>query len=202
MKKRTSLTKQTQFRSALTEAGEKVIEGYFVVFNEFTELFENFFEKIQPSAIVDDIDQQDIRALFDHDSSKVLGRTASNTLALTKDDKGLWGKIIINEDDPEALSIWAKVKRGDVSQASFGFLINDEIYEENDNGIFTTLTDIELLEVSVVAFPAYKTTDINARNSDISQLKKREENFFNSKKSELRRQIILADMKLRKEVTR
>lgn len=202
MKKRRSLTMETNFRSSVFDSGEKFIEGYFIVFNEFTELFDNFYEKVLPEAIPDDIASHDIKALFDHDTAKVLGRTKSNTLTLKKDAKGLWGRIVVNEDDPEALSIWAKVKRGDVSQASFGFMIrnsDDSDFVETDDGIYTTLSDIDLTEISVVTFPAYESTDISARSADINDFKAKKQKLLNQRKNELKRKLLLSDLKLRKK---
>ncbi|MGX4645663.1 HK97 family phage prohead protease [Holzapfeliella sp. JNUCC 80] len=186
IKKRTSLVDDAKFRTAETDNGEKVIEGYFVVFDELTNLFGDFYEKVSSDAISDNINNQDVRALYDHDTSKVLGRTKSGTLTLTKDSKGLWGKITVNEDDSEALSIYSKIKRGDVSQASFGFYINDEDYTSNGNSTISTLTDIELFEVSVIAFPAYASTEISARSKDVESFKQRQ---FEARKNKLLNQL-------------
>lgn len=171
MMKRTSLTPTAQFRAEENESGDKYLEGYFIRFNEFTNLYEDQFEQVDPGAIPDDIGKQDIRALFDHDTAKVLGRTKSGTLELRKDKEGLYGKILVNQDDPEALSIYSKVMRGDVSQASFGFFINGQDIEQRDDGYYTTITGIELFEISIVAFPAYPTTEVGARSKDIEQFK-------------------------------
>jgi HK97 family phage prohead protease len=174
-KKRTSLTPATHFRAADDDgSGEKRLEGYFIRFNEETKLFDGYFETVSPTAIADDIQKQDIRALFDHDSAKVLGRTSANTLTLTKDDQGLFGSILINEDDPEALSVYAKVMRGDISSASFAFCINNDDMTRAEDGVHDTLTDVQLFEVSIVTWPAYPTTEIGARSQDVAAFEKRE----------------------------
>lgn len=173
MTKRTSLTKTANFRATQDDSSQdKYLEGYFIRFNETTNLYADQFETVSPKAVPDDINKQDVRALFDHDTSKVLGRTESGTLSLRKDDEGLYGKILVNQEDSEALSIYAKVKRGDVSQASFGFYITDYELETKEDGDYTTLTGIELFEISIVTFPAYPTTDVGARSKDIESLKK------------------------------
>lgn len=182
MEKRTSLTKTADFRAATEEGGKKYLSGYFIRFNEETQLYRGQFETVAPEAIPDDIADQDIRALFDHDTGKVLGRTSAGTMTLRKDDKGLFGTVEINDDDPEALSIYAKVKRGDVSQASFGFYIRDQKVEKRDDGWHNTLTDVDLFEVSVVAFPAYETTEIGARSRDNEHA---EEEAFNERKHKI-----------------
>ena len=184
--KRTSLTTNVEYRADENDEGQKILSGYFIRFNEETKLYEGQYETVSPESIPDDITDHDVRALFDHDTGKVLGRTKSGTMTLTKDKKGLFGSVVINEDDPEALSVYAKVKRGDVSQASFGFYINDEDSEKRDNGWHSTLTDVELFEVSIVAFPAYPTTEIDARHRDNMRV---EQEQFATRKKQLKEEL-------------
>lgn len=142
---------------------KKIIEGYFIVFNEEIDLGEGYFEKISSKAL-GDLSKKDIRALINHNTDLVLARTINSTLKFKIDEKGLFGRIIINEKDTDAVNIYERVKRGDVSQCSFGFNIKDYIQKiKKDGSICTELTDIELYEVSVVTFPAYEQTNINAR---------------------------------------
>lgn len=186
MEKRTLVTQKAEFRA--TEDEEQLhLRGYFIVFNSETNLFDNYFEQVAPNAIDDDIQEQDVRALFDHDTAKVLGRTAAGTLALTKDKHGLIGDIIVNRDDPEAMSVYQKVKRGDVSQASFGFYITGSDDEQRDDGSWhTTITGIQLFEISIVTFPAYSDTEIGARAKDVEQLKKER---FERRKNNLKKEL-------------
>ena len=84
--------------NANDEAAEKIISGYFIVFNSETELYEGCFEEIAPESF-DNVDLSDVRALIDHETSKVLGRTKSGTLTLSVDAKGVYGEIKVNEND-------------------------------------------------------------------------------------------------------
>ena len=162
-----------QTRADNNETDEMKIEGYFVVFNSETKLFENYYEEISDKAFKD-IDLTDIRALADHDTAKVLGRTKSQTLSLTVDDKGLYGEITINKNDSEAVNLYERVKRGDIDQCSFGFNILDETMDTRADGSTKwTITEIELFEVSVVTFPAYADTAVEARSEQMKQLEKR-----------------------------
>ena len=162
-----------QTRADNNETDEMKIEGYFVVFNSETELFENCYEEISDKAF-QNIDLSDIRALADHDTAKVLGRTKSNTLSLTVDDKGLYGEITINKNDTEAVNLYERVKRSDIDQCSFGFNILNETMEQRADGTTKwTITEIELFEVSVVTFPAYSDTAVEARSAQIKQLEQR-----------------------------
>lgn len=62
------------------------------------------------------------------------------------------------------MNLYARVKRGDVSQCSFGFNILCEEYDWSGDTEIATLQAIELFEVSVVTFPAYESTSAAARN--------------------------------------
>ena len=186
MRKEVRMEKKIQYRTNKINFREKEddkelrIEGYFVVYDDETMLWDGVYEKIDRNAFDGEL-EKDIRALIGHDMEKVLGRTKNKTLTLKSDDKGLWGSILINRDDPEALSLYQKVKRGDVDKCSFGFIPTDEESEERSNGTLFTVKKCDLIEVSVVAFPAYENTSISARKKDFE--KKREE-FRKSKLKE------------------
>lgn len=154
------------------EKEEKVIEGYFVIFNSETELWEGAFEEIAPGAF-DETMENDIRALINHDTKLVLARTKSGTLTLTVDDKGLYGRIVINEQDVDAMNLYARVQRGDVDQCSFGFNILEESADFREDGTTKwTISKVDLHEVSVVTFPAYEDTGVQARKCDFEEAKK------------------------------
>ena len=169
-----------------TETDEMKIEGYFVVFNSETELYDGMYEEISDKAFAN-IDLSDVRALADHDTAKVLGRTKSNTLKLSVDDKGLYGEIIINKNDTEAVNLYERVKRQDIDQCSFGFNILNETMEQRADGTTKwTITEIELFEVSIVTFPAYQDTSVEARSEQMKQLEKRN---LQTRKAKLKERI-------------
>jgi HK97 family phage prohead protease len=156
-----------------TEQEEKVIEGYFVVFDSVTELWPGCFEEIARSAF-DDTLENDIRALINHNTELVLARTKSGTLTLRVDEKGLWARIVVNENDIDALNLYARVQRGDVDQCSFGFNVLDEDIEHRDDGTTKwTINKVDLHEVSVVTFPAYEDTGVQARKREFEEIKER-----------------------------
>ena len=155
------------------DGGNPRIEGYFAVFNSIYEVFDGCTESIAPGAFTDELNS-DVRALIDHDTRLVLGRTTAGTLELREDDHGLWGGIDINPNDTEAMNLYARVKRGDVSQCSFGFAILCEEHEERENGAHHwTIKKVKLFEVSCCTFPAYEETAISARKADIAEIEKR-----------------------------
>lgn len=162
----------TTFRAEETD-NERYIEGYFSTFSGVYVIAPGVEESIAPTAF-DSALEDDIRALIDHETRLVLGRSTVGTLELRVDEKGLWGRIRINPDDTDALNLYARVKRGDVSQCSFGFDILDEKREILADGtVHYTILSVKLYEVSVVTFPAYRDTAVEARAEDIKAMAKR-----------------------------
>ena len=105
--------------------GNLYIEGYFAVFGSRYELWDGAAEMIDRNAF--DLERDtDVRALTNHDTTLVLGRTVVGTLTLRVDERGLWGSIVVNQQDQDAMNLYARVRRGDVSECSFGFDILDQ----------------------------------------------------------------------------
>lgn len=156
------------------EDGEKLyIEGYFAVFNSNYEIAPGLSESVAPEAF-DKTLGGDIRALINHDTTLVLGRTKAKTLELSVDSRGLWGKIEVNPKDVDAMNLYERVKRGDVDQCSFGFDIVSEDTEFRDDGsIHWTIREVVLYEVSCCTFPAYEDTSLSARTKESEEIKKR-----------------------------
>lgn len=156
----------TEFRAEARD-NKKYIEGYFAVFGSDYELWAGATESVDPHAF-DDTISGDVRALIDHETRLVIGRTKAGTLTLRVDSHGLWGSIEINENDSDAMNLWYRVQRGDVDQCSFGFDILEERTDWSDDGntVHWTLMRVKLYEVSCVTFPAYEDTSVSARKSE------------------------------------
>lgn len=172
------------------EKGEAFIEGYFVVFNQETELWPGAFEEIAPEAFNRslNIEKSDVIALDNHDSRAVLGSLGSETLELRADSHGLYGRVKIDLEDPFAKSAYRKVQTGKVRGCSFGFYpITQEISEREDGSLKWIVKDADLLEVSITAFPAYPQTEVAARQKDVEKIKKQ--------KLEQRKKALLERMK-------
>ena len=180
---RTALVRDGKFQTR-AEDGNLYIEGYFAVFGSEYRMWENAIETIDEDAF-DGTLEDDIRALVNHDSTLVLGRTTAGTLTLQVDRTGLWGSITINQADQDAMNLYERVRRGDVSQCSFGFDIIDQSTEVMEN--CTTvwkLRKVKLYEVSVVTFPAYEDTSVVARQKDYEQIQKRRHEQWRSQMME------------------
>lgn len=157
-----------------SESKELTISGYFAVFGDTYDMGNGMTESIKPGAFSNTLGR-DIRALINHDTTLVLGRTAAHTLELREDSHGLWGSVIINPKDSDAMNLYERVKRGDVNQCSFGFeILSEETdFQPEKDAIHWTITEVELYEVSVCTFPAYSATAVSAREHDFEEIKKR-----------------------------
>ena len=163
-------TVATEF--ATREDGDALrIEGYFAVFNTNYEIAPGLSESIAQGAFSRTLQGGDIRALINHDTTLVLARTKAHTLELREDERGLWGSVLINPNDQDAMNLYSRVKRGDVDQCSFGFeIVNEETDFRDDGSIHWTIKDVDLFEVSACTFPAYEATNISAREKERDQL--------------------------------
>lgn len=169
--KRYALARNGEFCTR-EENGERSIEGYFAVYNGRYNLWDGAYETIDAGAFEGETGG-DVRALTNHDTTLVLGRTTAGTLELRADDRGLWGKIKINPADQDAVNLYERVKRGDVSQCSFGFDIIDQTMEEVRGETVWHIRKVKLYEVSVVTFPAYEETGVTARKAEMAEAVKR-----------------------------
>lgn len=165
-------TVSTEFQTR--EDGEALkIEGYFAVFDSVYEIGPGMSESVAPGAFTKTL-SGDIRALTNHDTTLVLGRTKAHTLELREDSHGLWGSISINPKDADAMNLYERVKRGDVDQCSFGFDIRSEDTDIREDGtIHWTIREVDLYEVSACTFPAYEETSISARSQQRDEIQKR-----------------------------
>lgn len=141
------------------DGGDLYIEGYFAVFNSVYELWPGATESIAPGAFDDSV-SDDVRALYNHNTDLVLGRTSAGTMEIKQDSRGLWGRIRINRDDSDAMNAYARIQRGDITGCSFGFDIADQETEYREDGtVHWTIKRVSpLYEISPCTFPAYQDT--------------------------------------------
>ena len=179
---------QAQFRAA-EDNGKKYIEGYFSVFGDVYRMSDHCSESIDSGAFNDTLND-DIRALINHETRLVIGRTTIGTLVLRVDEHGLWGRIEINENDVDAMNLWYRVQRGDVDQCSIGFEILEEktSIDEATGNVHWTILRVKLWEVSVVTFPAYEQTSVKARMNQYEQIvQRRAEAWREKQKARIRK---------------
>ena len=178
--RRFSIPRDGQFRTR-AEDGNLYIEGYFAVYNSRYDLWAGVYETIAPGAF-DGETEGDIRALTNHDTTLVLGRTTAGTLTLRTDETGLWRSIIVNQADQDAMNLYERVKRGDVSQCSFGFdILDQDVQYQDGEPTVWIIRKVRLYEVSVVTFPAYTDTSVEVRRTEFADLKKRRSEAWKAK---------------------
>lgn len=157
---------------------ERLIVGHAAVFDVWSPVYWGFKEKIVKGAFKESIGEDDVRALWNHNSDWVLGRNVakpSPTLRMWEDDIGL-----VTEIDPPATN-WANdhlvtIGRGDVNQMSFAFIVLEEKWtymedEETDKKIAKReILKVSLRDVSPVTYPWYPTTDVGTRSETLGEL--------------------------------
>lgn len=147
----------------------RVIRGHAIVFDRLSENLGGFREIIKPEAVDRTLnDGVDLRALVDHDSSKVLGRMTAGTLRVEKDGQGL----LIEIDPPETTvsqDIVESIRRRDVTGMSFAFRSIKEEWDFKTDPPTSFVLDMLVREVSVVTFPAYPQTDVAMRRLEIAR---------------------------------
>lgn len=147
-------------------AKKPVIRGHAAVFNQLSNDLGGFREQITPGAFAEAIQLDDVRALVNHESSKVLGRNKSGTLRLSEDATGL----LVEIDPPDttyARDLLESMRRGDITQMSFGFGVKPggQDWAKDDEGrTIRTLKKLRLFDVSPVTYPAYPQTDVAVRS--------------------------------------
>ncbi len=152
--------------------GKVTVVGYAAVFGEVARIGDWFEETIARGAFTESLKTADVRAYFDHDRGRVLGRTSSGTLRLSEDDKGLKVEIDL-PDTTDGRDVAALIERGDVSGMSFGFAVLRQEWDETVTPAKRTILTLDLREVSVVSEPAYDGTSIALRALEAARKEKR-----------------------------
>ena len=141
------------------EEGETVkVVGHASVYNTMSEDLGGFREIIAPGAF-DDVLENDVRALINHDGNLILARTTSGTLALSTDEKGLRYEFEMPETS-YGKDLAVSMKRGDITQSSFAFTVADDSWDTRDGMDVRTINKVKrLFDVSPVTYPAYPDAD-------------------------------------------
>ena len=161
IERRTFTVRDVEARQA--DDGTMRLRGYAAVFNDDSVPLP-FIERIAPGAFRKTLSETpDVRLLINHEGLP-LARTKNGTLTLTEDDRGLYMDATI-ADTSEGRDLYTLVERGDVDQMSFAFRVIRQKW--NEDRTTRTLTEVSLADgdVSVVTYPAYPTTTVEAREA-------------------------------------
>lgn len=159
---RRALTERPEVRAS--DAGP-VAAGYAALFNVETDIGGAFRESIRQGAFADTLKESDVRALIDHDTGRVIGRSGSGTLRLVEDEKGLSVEVDL-PDTSDGRDLAVQLERGDITGMSFGFRVLQDMWDLTGDFPIREIMKVELYEVSAVAFPAYDDASIALRSLD------------------------------------
>jgi HK97 family phage prohead protease len=149
-----AIIEKREFRMESAEYEGQTVRGYAAVYNSDSEWMGGFYEQIAKGAF-DDVMDNDTRAYWNHDESLLLGRVSSGTLRMSTDDRGLYYEVDL-PNTSYANDLVELMKRGDVNQSSFAFLIERDRWEERDGKTYRIIEKVSrLLDVSPVSQPAY-----------------------------------------------
>ena len=172
--------------------GTRTITGYAVKWDMRSHplgYYTRFREVFKRGAFTETLQNDDVRALWSHDTSKVLGRTKNGTLRLHEDDIGLRFELDL-PNNTQGNDAYESIKRGDVDGVSFGFQAREEEWDEADpKNVLRSIHKAGLLEISPVGFPAYPDSQVDARGADPYKVYKEEQQQIEEK--ELRQKLIL-----------
>ncbi len=160
----------TDLRVITGEGMRQKLVGHAIVFNTLSEPLMFFREQIAPEAVDRTLNERiDMRALIDHETSKLMGRLTAGTLRVKKDQRGL----LVEIDPPDtsySRDALESVRRGDLTGMSFAFRImpGGDQWDESTDPPTRTVTDMRVSEVSIVTFPAYSTTDVDVAQRSLN----------------------------------
>jgi len=173
VRKSSVVKEQREFRMENAEYKGETIRGYAAVYNSDSEWMGGFYEQIERGAF-DGVMNDDVRAYFNHDENLLLGRVSSGTLRIGSDARGLYYEVDL-PNTTYANDLVELMKRGDVNQSSFAFLIEKDRWEQRDGKTYRIIEKISrLLDVSPVAQPAYPSATSELKTRDLESETKTE----------------------------
>lgn len=163
------------------EDSPRIISGYAAVFNQWAEIgrYWRYKEQILSTAL-DGCDYSKCVACFNHNTDNILARFSSGTLKLEVDATGLKFEFEV-PNTTVGNDMYELVKRGDISQCSFAFVVEEDTwkYMEDTELDERTINKIsELWDVSLVTYPAYEGTSVDARSAEEESLLERKKQYL------------------------
>lgn len=167
VRKSSVIREEREFRMETAEYEGNTIRGYAAVYGSDSEWMGGFYEQIERGAF-DDVLDNDVRAYFNHDENLILGRVSSGTLRISTDKKGLYYEVDL-PNTTYANDLMELMKRGDINQSSFAFLIDRDRWEERNGTTYRIIEKVSrLLDVSPVAQPAYPDATSELKQRDLA----------------------------------
>jgi uncharacterized protein len=146
---------------------EFALVGYASVFNTWSQDLGGFKEIVKPGTFARSLASgPDVKCLFNQAPDNILGRTKSGTCTVSEDSHGLRFRCQLDKNNTRHQDLYRSIKRGDIDECSFAFTVppGGQQWAEGANDLHErTLTDVDLIDVSVVTYPAYPGTAAGAR---------------------------------------
>lgn len=149
------------------DSEKRTLTGYAVVWDSDTTIGDYFVERIAKGAFSKAL-RGDVLALVNHDWGRVIGRTASGTLRLTEDERGLKVEVDV-PNSTDGNDVWELVGRKDIDGMSFGFRATKQEWDDTGDLPKRTVLEAELYEVTATPIPAYPDTSIGKRDLEAAR---------------------------------
>lgn len=152
------------------EDGQGIIEGHPVVYDQMTNI--GYFDEVIERGALDKTDLRDVRLCLNHDTSVVYARSRSNTpdstMRIWIEEDGLHFRASLDMENPLSKAYYSMIDRRDIDKMSFMFSVDGETWEDLETEHPTRhINSIgSIVEISAVTFPAYDTTEIQARSKE------------------------------------
>ena len=160
-----------ELRAAEGDGPSMLAAGVAMPFNSDADIGGWFIERFEPGAFTGSLNDDDQRALVDHDYGRVLGRRSAGTLRLNQTPASLDFEIDL-PDNNEGRDLSVSIDRRDITGVSIRFRPVVEEWDESGDIPIRTVKEAKLLEVSIVADPAYEATDVALRSHLKSKARK------------------------------
>lgn len=164
-----------EIRAAGSDDDGRTVVGYAAVFNSEADICGYWTEVVAPGAFERSLRENDVVALYSHDTGRVIGRMSAKTLRIEEDNKGLKVEIDL-PDTGDGRDLAVLIERGDVTGMSFGFCTRKQEWDETVDPPKRTILDVDLLEVTITAFPAYPDTEVGLRTLEGARNERRQHN--------------------------
>lgn len=182
------------------EDGQGIIEGHPVVYDQMTDL--GYFNEIIEPGALDKTDLRDVRLCLNHDTSVVYARSRSNTpestMRIWVEEDGLHFRANLDMENPLAKAYYSMIERRDIDKMSFMFSVDGDTWEDLDTEHPTRhINSIgSIVEISAVTFPAYDSTEIQARSKEaLESARQQLESERQQKRTSLERDLELLKAK-------
>ena len=182
------------------EDGQGIIEGHPVVYDQLTDL--GFFDEIIERGALDKTDLRDVRLCLNHDTSVVYARSRSNTpestMRIWVEEDGLHFRANLDMENPLSRAYYSMIERRDIDKMSFMFSVDGDTWEDLDSEHPTRRINSigSIVEISAVTFPAYDSTEIQARSKEaLESARQQLESERQQKRTSLERDLELLKAK-------